>query len=35
MPLDEVMETARQQGVEDLAVRLAVLEVSGKISIIT
>lgn len=36
MPLDEVLEAARQQGVDDLAkVRLAVLEVSGKISIIT
>jgi uncharacterized membrane protein YcaP (DUF421 family) len=35
MPLEEVLEAARQQGVDDLAkVRLAVLEVSGKISII-
>jgi len=35
MPLDEVLEAARQQGVDDLAaVRLAVLEPSGKISII-
>ncbi len=35
MPLAEVLEAARQQGVDDLAqVRLAVLEVSGKISII-
>ena len=35
MPLDEVMEAARQQGVGDLAeIRYAVLEVSGKISII-
>ena len=35
MPLDEILEAARQQGVEDLAhVRLAVLEPSGKISII-
>lgn len=36
MPLDEVLESARQQGVDDLAdVRLAVLEPSGKISIIS
>jgi uncharacterized membrane protein YcaP (DUF421 family) len=36
MPIDEVLEAARQQGVDDLAkIRLAVLEVSGKISIIT
>jgi uncharacterized membrane protein YcaP (DUF421 family) len=36
MPLEEILEAARQQGVDDLAkVRLAVLEVSGKISIIT
>jgi uncharacterized membrane protein YcaP (DUF421 family) len=35
MPLDEVLEAARQQGVDDLAkIRLAILEVSGKISII-
>jgi uncharacterized membrane protein YcaP (DUF421 family) len=35
MPLDEVLEAARQQGIDQLAdVRLAVLEVSGKISII-
>ena len=35
MPIDEVMEAARQQGVGDLAdIRYAVLEVSGKISII-
>ena len=35
MPLDEVIEAARQQGVDDIAkIRLAVLEVSGKISII-
>jgi uncharacterized membrane protein YcaP (DUF421 family) len=35
MPLDEVLEAARQQGVADLAdVRYAVLEPSGKISII-
>jgi uncharacterized membrane protein YcaP (DUF421 family) len=36
MPLAEVLEAARQNGVDDLAqVRLAVLEVSGKISIIS
>lgn len=36
MPMEELMEAARQQGVDDLArVRLAILEVSGKISIIT
>src|SRR3954452_251784 len=36
MPLAEVLEAARQQGVDDLAkIRLAVLEVSGRISIIT
>ena len=36
MPLEEVLEAARQQGVDDLAkIRLAVLEVSGRISIIT
>lgn len=35
MPLDELMEAARQQGIDDLAsVRLAVLEPSGKISFI-
>lgn len=35
MPLEEVLEAARQQGVGDLAdIRFAVLEVSGKISII-
>jgi uncharacterized membrane protein YcaP (DUF421 family) len=35
MPLEEVLEAARQQGVDELAkIRLAVLEVSGKISII-
>ena len=35
MPLAEVMEAARQEGVDDLAdVRLAVLEVNGRISII-
>jgi uncharacterized membrane protein YcaP (DUF421 family) len=35
MPLEEVLEAARQQGVDDLAkIRLAVLEVSGRISII-
>jgi uncharacterized membrane protein YcaP (DUF421 family) len=35
MPLDEVLEAARQNGVDDLAgVRLAVLEVNGRISII-
>lgn len=35
MPLDEVIEAARQQGVDDISkIRLAVLEVSGKISII-
>lgn len=36
LPVEEVMEAARQHGIEDLArIRLAVLEVSGKISIIT
>jgi len=36
MPIAEVLEAARQAGVEDLeGVRLAVLEPSGKISIIT
>ena len=35
MPLDEVLEAARQQGIDDIEkIRLAVLEVSGKISII-
>jgi uncharacterized membrane protein YcaP (DUF421 family) len=35
MPLDEVLEAARQQGVEDISkIRLAILEVSGKISIL-
>ena len=35
MPLAEVLEAARQQGVDDLDdVRLAVLEVNGRISII-
>jgi uncharacterized membrane protein YcaP (DUF421 family) len=35
MPLEEVMEAARQQGIADLAeVRLAVLEPSGKLSFI-
>jgi uncharacterized membrane protein YcaP (DUF421 family) len=35
MPLDEVLEAARQRGVEQLAdVKLAVLEVNGRISII-
>jgi uncharacterized membrane protein YcaP (DUF421 family) len=35
MPLEEVLEAARQQGVADLSeIRYAVLEVSGKISII-
>jgi uncharacterized membrane protein YcaP (DUF421 family) len=35
MPLDEVIEAARQQGVDELSkIRLAVLEVGGKISII-
>jgi uncharacterized membrane protein YcaP (DUF421 family) len=36
MPLDEVMEAARQQGIDDLAkIRLGVLEPSGKLSFIT
>lgn len=36
MPLAEVMEAARQQGIDDLAkVRLGVLEPSGKLSFIT
>ena len=35
MPLDEVLEAARQNGVDDLAdVKFAVLEVNGRISII-
>lgn len=35
MPLEEVLEAARQEGVADLAdVRFAILEVSGRISII-
>lgn len=35
MPLDEVLEAARNKGVAGLAgIRLAILEVSGKISII-
>lgn len=35
MPVTEVLEAARQQGVDDLAkVRLAVLEPSGRISIV-
>lgn len=35
MPLDEVLEAARQNGVDDLAdVKIAVLEVNGRISII-
>lgn len=35
MPLEEVLEAARQQGVDEISkVRLAVLEVTGKISII-
>ena len=35
MPLDEVYEAARQQGIDDLAkVRMAVLEPSGRISFI-
>jgi uncharacterized membrane protein YcaP (DUF421 family) len=35
MPLDEVLEAARQQGVDDMSkIRLAILEVSGRISII-
>lgn len=36
LPLDEVMEAARQEGIASLAdVRLAVLEPSGRISFIT
>jgi len=35
LPIDEVMESARQNGIESLAeVRIAVLETSGKISFI-
>ncbi len=35
MPIDEVYEAARQQGIDDLAaVRMAVLEPSGRISFI-
>jgi uncharacterized membrane protein YcaP (DUF421 family) len=35
MPLEEILEAARQHGIDDLArIRLAVLEPSGKISII-
>jgi uncharacterized membrane protein YcaP (DUF421 family) len=35
MPLDEVLEAARQEGVEDIAdIKVAVLEVNGRISII-
>lgn len=35
MPLDEVLEAARQAGVEELAdIKVAVLEVNGRISII-
>src|SRR5205085_7963320 len=35
MPIDEIIEAAREQGVDDLSkIKLAVLEVSGKISII-
>ena len=35
MPIDEILEAARQQGIDDLArIRLAVLEPSGRISII-
>lgn len=36
IPWDEVLEAARQQGIDDVAnVRLGVLEVSGKMSFIT
>jgi uncharacterized membrane protein YcaP (DUF421 family) len=36
LPLDEVMESARQQGIDDLAhVRLAILEPNGRISFLT
>jgi uncharacterized membrane protein YcaP (DUF421 family) len=35
MPLDEVLEAARQQGIDDLAaVRLGVLETSGRMSFV-
>jgi uncharacterized membrane protein YcaP (DUF421 family) len=35
MPIDEVLEAARQQGIDNLSsIRLAVLEPSGKVSII-
>jgi uncharacterized membrane protein YcaP (DUF421 family) len=35
MPIDEVLEAARQQGIDDVArIRVAVLEPSGRISII-
>lgn len=35
MPVDEIMEAARQQGIDDIEkIRLAVLEPSGKISIL-
>lgn len=35
LPIEEVLEAARQQGVDELGkIRLAVLEVSGRISII-
>lgn len=35
MPLDEILEAARQQGIEHLEqIRMAVLEPSGKISIV-
>ena len=35
LPIDEVMEAARQRGIEDLAkVKLAILEPSGRISFI-
>lgn len=36
MPLEELLEAARQDGIDDLAdVRFAVLEVSGRISFVT
>jgi uncharacterized membrane protein YcaP (DUF421 family) len=35
MPIEEILEAARQEGIDDLArIRLAVLEPSGRISII-
>lgn len=35
MPIEEILEAARQQGIDDLArIKLAVLEPSGKMSII-